>query len=59
MAIYCETCDDYTPHRHLHDTAHGIPETHMAGTERYQCTRCGNSIHASEGKLKGLRFLYD
>jgi len=45
--------------RHVHDCAHGIPETHIAGSERYQCADCGSSIYAAEGKAMGLKFFLD
>jgi hypothetical protein len=33
----CFGCGKVTAHRHIHDCAHDIPETHMAGTERFVC----------------------
>lgn len=44
---------------HLHDTAHGISGTHMAGSERYWCAKCGRTIRAEEGKKLGLKFVLD
>jgi hypothetical protein len=40
MKHHCLGCNTTTYHWHLHDTAHGIPETHMAGSERFQCKEC-------------------
>jgi hypothetical protein len=39
--LFCKACGKITDHRHMHDTAHGIPETHMQGTERFICDVCG------------------
>jgi len=57
---YCVHCKQMTPHHHLH-SAYGIPETHMAGTERYECTFCHTSIHKEDrGDLnRHLRFILD
>jgi hypothetical protein len=57
--IGCTACGKPTDHRHMHDTAHGIAGTHMAGTERYVCTKCGNAIYAKEGRERGLHFILD
>jgi hypothetical protein len=43
---YCVNCEDLTDHVHEHDCAHGIPETHMAGSERFICKQCGLVTHA-------------
>jgi len=58
---FCTGCKKMTPHHHLHDAAHGIPETHMSGTERYECTFCKTTIHKEDrGELNGhLRFILD
>jgi hypothetical protein len=42
----CRRCHEITEHKHLHDAAHGLPGTHMAGTERFVCTKCGLTTHA-------------
>lgn len=57
--IHCTSCNAVTPHRHLHDTAWGIPNTHMAGSERYECIECGHAIFAKEGAPLGLVFVCD
>lgn len=44
MIVYCFTCQAETEHAHLHDTAHGIHGTHMAGSERLMCAGCGSVI---------------
>ena len=58
---YCPQCMQKTPHHHLHDCAHGIPETYMPGTERYECTFCHTAIHKDDrGELnRRLRFMLD
>jgi len=43
----CDRCGKITLHNHLHDTAHGIAETHMVGTERFRCADCGYEIYAN------------
>jgi uncharacterized protein with PIN domain len=45
--------------KHLHDSAHGIPETHMAGSERYECAKCDKKIYKVEGEKLGLKFICD
>jgi hypothetical protein len=47
MQHHCLGCNTTTYHWHLHDTAHGIPETHMAGSERFQCKECKRTTFAS------------
>lgn len=39
--VFCDNCQTETDHLHLHDTAHGIVGTHMAGSERFECAECG------------------
>lgn len=57
--IFCNICKKETEHSHLHDSAHGIEGTHMAGSERYQCVECGNGIYKEEGRKNGLDFFLD
>jgi hypothetical protein len=57
--VWCDRCRRMTEHRHMHDCAHGIPETHMAGSERYRCEVCGNGVYKAEGEILGLRFTLD
>ena len=59
QSAYCDRCEADTPHCHVHDTAYGIADTHMGGTERYLCTTCGNVIFRDEGERKGLEFVFD
>lgn len=45
--------------KHMHGTAHGMPETHIAGTERFEC-ECGFECwDAAEGEKLGLMFVLD
>ena len=44
---------------HLHDCAHGIKGTHMAGSERFEC-KCGFKIsNNTEAKKHDLKFIID
>lgn len=56
---YCRNCGCQTRHRHMHDCAHGLPETHMHGTERFVCAECDLPTFAwSEGSDR-FRFVLD
>lgn len=59
ISIFCHDCKKKTHHKHLHNTVYGMPETHMANSERYECGECGRSISKSEGVKKGLTFVLD
>jgi hypothetical protein len=56
---HCLTCGAVTAHRHLHDCAHGIPETHMAGSERFECTACARPTFAHSPGADTFRFVLD
>lgn len=56
---HCPTCRHQTRHRHLHDCAHGIPETHMVGTERFECVPCGRLTFAWSAGAERFRFVLD
>ncbi len=43
--------------KHIHDCGYGIPETHMVGSERYECS-CGFVERSSHNK-HGLPFILD
>lgn len=58
IKFMCPNCGSQEYSR-LHDLAHGIPGTHMSGSERYHCDSCGRNIHAEEGKKLGLPFIYE
>lgn len=55
----CPNCNTIQEFKHMHDEAHGIPETHMAGTERFVCEGCGHVIFADEGKKLGFNYILD
>ena len=55
----CPNCCRVTKHDHKHDCAHGIPETHMDGSERYECVNCGYVMQKEEGEAQGLKFVLD
>jgi len=55
----CPKCKKETEHSHKHRCAHGIPETHMAGSEHYQCEVCGYIMFKEEGEKQGLKFFLD
>jgi hypothetical protein len=56
---HCLACGAVTPHRHLHDTAHGIIATHMVGTERFVCTVCDRTTFAYSDGADTFRFVLD
>lgn len=41
---HCPNCKGST-FRHMHDGAHGMAETHMSGTERFECVQCGHNVY--------------
>ena len=57
--FHCRTCNAVTRHWHLHDTAHGIRETHMAGSERFQCHPCGRTTFAHSEGAEAFPFVLD
>lgn len=44
---------------HLHNTAHGIPGTHMAGSERFHCPECGVALTREQATALGLKYEID
>lgn len=57
---YCPTCKMENSFRHEHDTAHGIPGTHMEGSERYVCITCDLTVWPSmAGQFPTLPFTLD
>ncbi|MBR1150133.1 hypothetical protein [Bradyrhizobium sp. JYMT SZCCT0428] len=59
MQHHCLTCAATTYHWHLHDTAHGIPETHMAGSERFVCKPCKRTTFAIDAGSVAFPFVLD
>jgi hypothetical protein len=57
--IFCKICQKETEHFHLHSCAYDLADTHMSGSERYQCIECGSGIYKEEGEKKGLKFYLD
>lgn len=55
----CPECGERTEHKHLHDAAHGIPGTHMDGSERYECEECGYAMRKEEAESQELKFVLD
>lgn len=55
----CPGCEQITEHRPVHDSAHGIPGTHMAGSERFECTACGHATHACDPEAGRFNFTLD
>jgi hypothetical protein len=56
---HCLGCNTITYHWHLHDTAHGIPETHLAGSERFQCKECKRTTFAHSPDADLFTFVLD
>jgi len=56
---HCHTCGQLREFRHLHDRPHGIPGTHMAGSERFECTVCGETYTVGDGAPFPLNFILD
>lgn len=54
--VTCPECGH--PLKHLHNEAHGVPGTHMAGSERYEC-QIGHALYKEEGSRHGLTFILD
>jgi len=57
--MICPECKKETKHKHLHNAAHGIPETHMAGSERIKCVECGYTMGKEEAGKQGIKFYFD
>ena len=55
----CPKCEEEVELKRMHDCAHGIPETHMDGSERFVCPNCQCHIYKSEGEKLGLKFILD
>lgn len=56
---HCLGCGRRTPHTHWHDTAHGLRQTHMVGSERFVCEACGRATFACSPDAGTFRFVYD
>lgn len=56
---HCRNCACQRPHLHLHDCAHGFPETHMHGTERFVCQTCDLPTFAYSDGAERFPFVLD
>jgi polyferredoxin len=57
---HCRSCGHQTRHRHVHDlTEDRWRQTHVAGTERFECTRCGHAVFAHTEAAERFPFLFD
>ncbi len=55
----CPRCQSKTGHKHMHRTAHGIEETHMNGSEHYECKECSYIMFKVEAEAQDLKFVLD
>jgi len=55
----CPNCGEFVTFKHMHDCAHGIAETHMAGTERHECPECEKRYFKSDGEQLGFIYVLD
>jgi hypothetical protein len=57
--FYCERCACMRPHKHMHCTAYDLEQTHMAGSEHFDCTGCGKSTFANDEGASRFPFILD
>jgi hypothetical protein len=55
----CFGCEKVTSHEHLHDCTPGLPETHIAGSERFVCVLCGHVTYAGSEGASRFPFTFD
>lgn len=55
----CPKCGGETPFRHLRDLAHRVAETHMPGSERFECAYCKYTVRAPDPNRPTLVFTFD
>ncbi len=55
----CPECGCSHDFKHMHDTAYGMSETHMAGSERFECGWCGYMLDREEAEGFGLKYVLD
>lgn len=55
----CPNCERGTAFTHKHTTIYGMPETHEAGSERYECQVCGYAMFKEKGVKQGFKFVLD
>jgi hypothetical protein len=56
---YCTSCEQTTTHNHLHNAAHGIEGSHMAGSERFECQKCGKMTYSHDLGADRFNFALD
>ena len=54
----CPECGGSDKPKHLHELVHGLPGTHMGGTERFECS-CGHWFTRAECADRGFKFILD
>lgn len=57
--FFCDRCARMRPHKHMHDTAHGLEQTHMQGSERFVCVGCGRTTYANDTGAERFPFILD
>jgi DNA-directed RNA polymerase subunit RPC12/RpoP len=55
----CPHCSYTCAFKHMHDAAHGIEGTHMAGSERFQCSHCNHNVFIYSRGAEGFKFTLD
>lgn len=55
----CPNCGVIGSIKHMHDTAHGLEDTHMEGSERFECSSCGASLTREQAEGLGLKYVLD
>jgi hypothetical protein len=55
----CLGCGNVTAHQLLHDCAQGIPDTHMAGSERLVCELRSHILMATDADASRFPFQFD
>jgi hypothetical protein len=55
----CFACEKVTSHEHLHDCTPGLPETHIADSERFVCVLCGHVTFAGSEGASRFPFTFD
>lgn len=59
QVAHCEKCGERTNHHHVHDLAHGLAGTHMAGSERFTCVQCGTTTGPNDDRAHYFIFVMD
>lgn len=55
----CPNCEMVTEFDHVRRTAHGLPQTHMDGSEQFVCRKCRRPLLDGQAAKLGLRYVYD